>query len=92
MRKEGLPVEGLCFTAGIPSTEKAEVGFRGYGLWGSRVEDGQIWIDTSLKHLTGDWLGRVEERFAGVNGVVKARLAVFHNPGPSWRLSSRRIR
>jgi fatty acid synthase subunit alpha len=30
------------------------------------------WIDTSLKNLTGDWLRRVEERFAGVNGVVKA--------------------
>ncbi|KAI0077780.1 fatty acid synthase [Panus rudis PR-1116 ss-1] len=26
------------------------------------------WIDTSLRNLTGDWLRRVEERFAGVNG------------------------
>lgn len=24
MRKEGLPVEGLCVAAGIPSTEKAK--------------------------------------------------------------------
>ncbi|EGN98830.1 hypothetical protein SERLA73DRAFT_168429 [Serpula lacrymans var. lacrymans S7.3] len=28
----------------------------------------QRWIDTSLRNLTGDWLRRVEERFAGVNG------------------------
>ncbi|EIN09976.1 fatty acid synthase [Punctularia strigosozonata HHB-11173 SS5] len=26
------------------------------------------WIDTSLRNLTGDWLRRTEERFAGVNG------------------------
>ncbi|KAK2463415.1 hypothetical protein APHAL10511_004501 [Amanita phalloides] len=26
------------------------------------------WIDISLRNLTGDWLRRVEERFAGVNG------------------------
>lgn len=26
------------------------------------------WIDLSLRDLTGDWLRRVEERFAGVNG------------------------
>ncbi|KAJ7060332.1 hypothetical protein C8F01DRAFT_1220130 [Mycena amicta] len=26
------------------------------------------WVDTSLRNLTGDWLRRVEERFAGVNG------------------------
>ncbi|KAI0360181.1 fatty acid synthase [Trametes cingulata] len=26
------------------------------------------WIDLSLRNLTGDWLRRVEERFAGVNG------------------------
>lgn len=26
------------------------------------------WIDVSLRNLTGDWLRRVEERFAGVNG------------------------
>jgi fatty acid synthase subunit alpha, fungi type len=30
------------------------------------------WIDKSLRNLTGDWLRRVEERFAGVNGAVKA--------------------
>ncbi|KAF7311699.1 Fatty acid synthase subunit alpha [Mycena indigotica] len=28
----------------------------------------QRWIDVSLRNLTGDWLRRVEERFAGVNG------------------------
>lgn len=27
------------------------------------------WIDVSLRNLTGDWLRRVEERFAGVNGA-----------------------
>lgn len=26
------------------------------------------WVDTSLRNLTGDWLRRVEERFAGTNG------------------------
>ncbi|KNZ81816.1 Fatty acid synthase subunit alpha [Termitomyces sp. J132] len=26
------------------------------------------WIDLSLRNLTGDWLRRIEERFAGVNG------------------------
>ncbi|KAI0067274.1 fatty acid synthase [Artomyces pyxidatus] len=26
------------------------------------------WVDVSLRDLTGDWLRRVEERFAGVNG------------------------
>ena len=28
------------------------------------------WVDTSLRNLTGDWLRRVEERFAGVNGAA----------------------
>ncbi|KAF8896473.1 fatty acid synthetase alpha subunit [Infundibulicybe gibba] len=27
------------------------------------------WVDVSLRNLTGDWLRRVEERFAGVNGL-----------------------
>jgi len=26
------------------------------------------WLDLSLRNLAGDWLRRVEERFAGVNG------------------------
>ncbi|KAA1467738.1 fatty acid synthase [Dentipellis sp. KUC8613] len=26
------------------------------------------WVDLSLRNMTGDWLRRVEERFAGVNG------------------------
>jgi fatty acid synthase subunit alpha len=26
------------------------------------------WVDESLRNLTGDWMRRVEERFAGVNG------------------------
>jgi enoyl reductase-like protein len=26
------------------------------------------WLDLSLRNLTGDWLRRIEERFAGVNG------------------------
>ncbi|KAI6168120.1 hypothetical protein EDD17DRAFT_746406 [Pisolithus thermaeus] len=29
------------------------------------------WIDVSLRNLTGDWLRRIEERFAGVNGGTK---------------------
>ncbi|KAF8843701.1 hypothetical protein BDN67DRAFT_963867 [Paxillus ammoniavirescens] len=29
------------------------------------------WIDVSLRNLTGDWLRRVEERFAGVDGGSK---------------------
>src|SRR5271170_1426478 len=29
------------------------------------------WIDVSLRNLLGDWLRRVEERFAGVNGRPK---------------------
>ena len=28
------------------------------------------WVDISLRNLTGDWLRRVEERFAGVNGAA----------------------
>jgi fatty acid synthase subunit alpha, fungi type len=32
------------------------------------VEKEARWIDLSLRNLTGDWLRRVEERFAGVNG------------------------
>ncbi|KAF6759889.1 fatty acid synthetase alpha subunit [Ephemerocybe angulata] len=28
----------------------------------------QRWVDISLRNLTGDWLRRVEERFAGVDG------------------------
>ena len=29
------------------------------------------WVDTSLRNLTGDWLRRVEERFAGVDNGAK---------------------
>ena len=32
------------------------------------VEKEDRWVDISLRNLTGDWLRRVEERFAGVNG------------------------
>lgn len=32
------------------------------------VEHQERWVDISLRNLTGDWLRRVEERFAGVNG------------------------
>lgn len=32
------------------------------------VKHEKRWVDTSLRNLTGDWLRRVEERFAGVNG------------------------
>jgi len=36
------------------------------------------WVDISLRNLTGDWLRRVEERFAGVNGEgVKSLLQNF---------------
>lgn len=32
------------------------------------VDKQSRWVDISLRNLTGDWLRRVEERFAGVNG------------------------
>ncbi|KAH8822971.1 fatty acid synthase [Flagelloscypha sp. PMI_526] len=32
------------------------------------VEKEERWVDVSLRNLLGDWLRRVEERFAGVNG------------------------
>ncbi len=32
------------------------------------------WVDLSLRNLTGDWLRRIEERFAGVNGGPKASI------------------
>ncbi|KAI0685962.1 fatty acid synthase [Cytidiella melzeri] len=32
------------------------------------------WVDLSLRNLTGDWLRRIEERFAGVNGGAKASI------------------
>lgn len=32
------------------------------------------WIDTSLRNLLGDWLRRIEERFAGVDKVPKASI------------------
>lgn len=32
------------------------------------VEHQERWVDLSLRNLTSDWLCRVEERFAGVNG------------------------
>ena len=36
------------------------------------------WVDNSLRNLTGDWLRRVEERFAGVNREgVKSLLQNF---------------
>jgi fatty acid synthase subunit alpha, fungi type len=35
----------------------------------------QRWVDISLRNLTGDWLRRVEERFAGINGS-KSKLSV----------------
>ncbi|RPD59601.1 fatty acid synthase [Lentinus tigrinus ALCF2SS1-6] len=38
------------------------------------VSHQERWIDTSLRNLTGDWLRRVEERFAGVNGDKKASI------------------
>ena len=32
------------------------------------------WVDVTLRNLTGDWLRRVEERFAGVDFGVKASI------------------
>jgi len=32
------------------------------------VKHEKRWVDISLRNLTGDWLRRVEERFAGVYG------------------------
>lgn len=34
-------------------------------------------IDVSLRNLTGDWLRRVEERFAGVNESLKASKRIW---------------
>ena len=31
------------------------------------------WVDNSKRNLTGDWLRRVEKRFAGVNGCKRRR-------------------
>ena len=36
------------------------------------------WIDISLRNLTGDWLRRIEERFAGVNGH-KAKSSILQS-------------
>ena len=42
------------------------------------VSHEERWVDNSLRNLTGDWLRRVEERFAGVNGEgVKSLLQNF---------------
>jgi fatty acid synthase subunit beta len=42
------------------------------------VSQEKRWVDNSLRNLTGDWLRRVEERFAGVNGEgVKSLLQNF---------------
>ena len=32
------------------------------------------WVDLSLRNLTGDWLRRVEERFAGIDRGTKASI------------------
>jgi enoyl reductase-like protein len=37
------------------------------------------WIDISLRNLLGDWLRRVEERFAGVNGKPKVSILQTYN-------------
>ena len=37
------------------------------------------WIDISLRNLLGDWLRRVEERFAGVNGKPKQSTLQSYN-------------
>lgn len=36
------------------------------------------WVDISLRNLTGDWLRRVEERFAGVDGT-KSKASVLQS-------------
>ena len=35
----------------------------------------KCWVDTSLRNLLGDWLRRMEKRFAGVNGGWKQAIA-----------------
>lgn len=37
------------------------------------------WVDPSLRTLAGDWLRRVEERFAGVNGKSKQSVLQSYN-------------
>jgi fatty acid synthase subunit alpha len=38
------------------------------------------WIDISLRNLLGDWLRRVEERFASVNSKPKQSILQSYNP------------
>ena len=38
------------------------------------VSHQERWVDLSLRNLTGDWLRRVEERFAGLNNGQKASI------------------
>lgn len=38
------------------------------------VSHQERWVDVSLRNLTGDWLRRIEERFAGVNNGTKASI------------------
>lgn len=44
------------------------------------------WVDLSLRNLVGDWLRRVEERFAGLNRAPKASVlqsyATLEDPEP----------
>lgn len=47
MKKEGLPIEGLCVAAGIPSTEKAKEiidGLREAGIKHVSFKPGKSWI------------------------------------------------
>lgn len=42
------------------------------------------WIDPTLRNLLGDWSRRVEERFAGVDGILSS-------PSPPWRSHSKSL-
>jgi fatty acid synthase subunit beta len=46
------------------------------------------WVDISLRNLVGDWLRRVEERFAGVDGTrtkesLIQNFSTLNKPGPA---------
>ncbi|GJE90516.1 fatty acid synthase [Phanerochaete sordida] len=42
------------------------------------VQHQERWVDVSLRNLTGGWLRRVEERFAGVDNGSKASIIQSH--------------
>lgn len=61
--------KGGTVTADLSGMTYEEVTLRMIRLMFVSHEGRSSWIDLSLRNLTGDWIRRVEERFAGVNGT-----------------------